>query len=63
MPVLTIDGKSTEVPVGTTAETAAAGLGLNPEAYLFLLGRTPVPADRPLQDGETVRALKVASGG
>ncbi|MDD2626301.1 MAG: hypothetical protein PHT00_03390 [Candidatus Methanomethylophilus sp.] len=57
------NGKTVWVAAGTTVEQAALRAGLNPEAFLFLIGSTPVPMDRPLKDGETVLALKVASGG
>lgn len=60
---LSFSGKVQCVPAGTTVEAAALQAGLNPDAYLFVIDGRPVPMDRPLTDGETVKALKVASGG
>ena len=47
---------------GTVGE-AFGSMGLLPNAFLFLVGGTPVPSDTPLEDGMVIRAIKVASGG
>jgi len=60
---LSVKGNERCVPIGMTVEVAALQAGLNPDAYLFVINGRPVPMDHPLVDGETVKALKVASGG
>ncbi len=60
---ITVSGKTTEVPSGITVMEAARAAGAVPDAYLFLIDGKPVPMDTSLTDGQTVKALKVASGG
>ncbi|MDD2410091.1 MAG: hypothetical protein PHV81_00200 [Candidatus Methanomethylophilaceae archaeon] len=61
--VISMYGKDTEVAAGGTVGGALGSMGLLPNAFLFLIGGTPVPSDTPLEDGMVVRAIKVASGG
>ena len=60
---ITVSGKTTEVPAGTAVMDAAKEAGIVPDAYLFLIDGKPVPMDTPIADGQTVKAMKVASGG
>ncbi len=56
-------GKDTLVDAEGTVGEAFGSMGLLPNAFLFLVGGTPVPSDTPLEDGMVIRAIKVASGG
>lgn len=58
-----VSGKVTEIPSGTLISEAARKAGILPDAYLFLISGVPVPMDTPIEDGQTVKAIKVASGG
>ncbi|WP_235584792.1 hypothetical protein [Candidatus Methanomethylophilus sp. 1R26] len=58
-----VSGKLTEVMPGTAVSDAARTAGILPDAYLFLVSGVPVPMDAPIEDGQTVKAMKVASGG
>jgi sulfur carrier protein len=58
-----ISGKVKEVSPGTIISDAAREAGILPDAYLFLIDGVPVPMDTPIEDGQTVKAIKVASGG
>lgn len=60
---ITVSGKTKEVPAGTRIMDAAREAGVVPDAYLFLVDGRPVPMDTPMEDGQSVRAIKVASGG
>ncbi len=51
------------LPEGSTVETMLDTLGLYPDAYIVVRGRTPVPVDSTLLDGDQLRIVKVASGG
>ncbi len=60
---ITVSGRTTEVPAGTRIMDAARKAGVVPDAYLFLVDGRPTPMDAPIEDGQTVKAVKVASGG
>jgi sulfur carrier protein ThiS len=38
-------------------------LRLLPDAHIVLRGRVPIPIDEPLVDGDSIKIIKVASGG
>lgn len=48
---------------GTTLEAAFRTLGGLPDTHLFLRGKTPVPMTAPMQEGDEIVALRIASGG
>jgi sulfur carrier protein len=58
-----LDGKHNEISAGCTIESAVVSLGKHSDAFLYLINGTPVPMDTPIEDGMTVKCLKVASGG
>ena len=60
-----LDRKAKEVrlPEGSTVEAMLDSLGLYPDAHIVVRGRTPVPVDSQLMNGEQLRVVKVASGG
>ncbi len=58
-----IDGKSLTVPEGSTVEQVARTAGFYPDAYIFLRNNVPVPVDLPLNEGDSINLLRVASGG
>ncbi len=60
-----MDGKakSIEVDGQPTPEAIMRNMGLYLDAYLVLRGSTPLPIDEDLHDGDTIRIIKVASGG
>jgi len=60
-----VDRKAKEIrlPEGSTVETMLDSLGLYPDAHIVVRGKVPVPVDAPLQNGEILRIVKVASGG
>lgn len=55
--------KDVRLPEGSTVQTMLDSLGLYPDAHIVVRGRTPVPVDSPLLDGDQLRIIKVASGG
>ncbi|HSA35255.1 MAG TPA: hypothetical protein P5202_01700 [Methanomassiliicoccales archaeon] len=55
--------KDVRLPEGSTVQTMLDSLGLYPDAHIVVRGRTPVPVDSPLLDGDQLRIVKVASGG
>ena len=65
--VLTVEvdrrAKEVRLPEGSTVETVLDSLGLYPDAHIVVRGRTPVPVDSPLVNGDQLRIVKVASGG
>ncbi len=61
--VLIVSGEKHEVSAGNTIAEAARALGYNPSAFVFAADGSPVPMDSPIQDGWTIKAIKVASGG
>ena len=60
-----VDRKAREVrlPEGSTVETMLDSLGLYPDAHIVVRGKTPVPVDSLLVNGDQLRIVKVASGG
>lgn len=55
-----------EFPVdidGRSLEGIALGLGLNPDAHIFIRGRVPVPMTLVPEEGDVIKAIAVASGG
>jgi len=59
-------GKSTsriELPDGSSGFVLLDQLSLLPDAHILLRGKRPVPLDEPLQEGELIKIIKVASGG
>lgn len=60
-----VDRKAKEIrlPEGSTVGTMLDSLGLYPDAHIVVRGKTPVPVDSPLIDGDQLRIVKVASGG
>ena len=59
------EGKTEEICLedGSTAEALLACMGLLPDAYIVLKGKIPVPIDCILSDGDSIKLIKVASGG
>jgi sulfur carrier protein len=57
------DEQRIELPDRATVELALHRLALLPDAYIVVRGNIPIPMDEPLLDGETIKAIKVASGG
>ena len=64
MAVLIIIGKE-EYNVGSEGTIASALRSMDrmPDTFLFFVDERPVPMDTPLEDGMTIKAIKVASGG
>lgn len=58
-------GKETEesLPAGSTVEDLLRKLRLHPDAYVIVKDKRPVPITKPLEEGERLRLVKVASGG
>lgn len=63
MPKIILSGRTIEVPAGETIESAILSEGLHPDAYLYIIGKVPVPMDTSLSEDSEVRAVRVASGG
>ena len=61
--ILTLSGKEHSVEPGVTIEEAVRAAGSLPDAFLFLIDGRPVPMDTPIEDGMTIKAVKVSSGG
>ena len=61
--VIIIGGDRIEAEPGRTVADAFSSSRRYPDAYLFLIEGTPVPMDTVLEDGMSVKALRVASGG
>ena len=55
--------KKIDVVNGVTIEKAMISAGLFPDAFLFLSDGRPIPMTTVLDDGDSVEALRVASGG
>lgn len=60
-----IDRKQTvlQLPAGSTVEQLLDSLNLYPDAHIVVRGKTPVPLDSQLVQGDQLRIVKVASGG
>ena len=46
-----------------TIQSAVSGLNKNVDSYLYLIDGVPVPMDIEPEDGASVVAIRVASGG
>jgi sulfur carrier protein len=60
---IAIIGKAHSVTSGQTICDAVRKLGLAPDTFIFMIDGRPVPMDTPIEDGVSIRAIKVASGG
>ena len=66
MRITVVQGKEVramDVPEGSSPLDIIRQLALSPDAFLVLRGRTPIPLDEVLTEGDSVRFIKVASGG
>lgn len=52
-----------ELPAGARADDAPRALGIRPDLVLVFRGDRPLPGDEPLSDGDSIRILRVVSGG
>ncbi|MDW5563549.1 MAG: hypothetical protein SA339_10015 [Methanomassiliicoccus sp.] len=52
-----------EVPEHASSVEVLDRLCLLPDAHIILRGGVPIPVDERLEDGDTLRIVKVASGG
>jgi sulfur carrier protein ThiS len=52
-----------EVPDGSSPMDVLAALSLLPDAHIILRDGIPIPIDERLSDGDSLRLIKVASGG
>lgn len=48
---------------GSTPEDVLRSLDLHPDAHLIVRDNSPIPLDEPLREGDSVKIIKVASGG
>ena len=55
--------RSVDLPAAASGLDLVKALGLAPDAHILARGDTPIPIDEPLRDGETVRVMRVVSGG
>ncbi len=62
---LRLGGNDQEVDVaeGASPLDIIREMKLPPDAYIVLRGTTPIPVDEVLSEGDTIRLIKVASGG
>jgi sulfur carrier protein ThiS len=51
------------LPDDATVEMLVRSLGLLPDSWIALKGKTPLPTDDVLCDGDEVRLYSVVSGG
>jgi Sulfur transfer protein involved in thiamine biosynthesis len=64
MTVLIVIGKKEHcMDSGGTIASTLCSMDLMPDTFLFFVNEKPVPMDTILEDGMTVKAIKVASGG
>jgi sulfur carrier protein len=56
-------GKAMDVVEGSTPQDVLRELKLLPDAHIVIRGREPIPIDEQLSDGQSIRIVKVASGG
>lgn len=54
---------SVEMPDGASPMDVLASLTLLPDAHIVLRGGVPIPIDERLSDGDSLRLIRVASGG
>lgn len=55
--------KDIEIEGGSTSEDVLKALTLLPDAHLMVRNNAPIPLDAPLRDGDSIKIIKVASGG
>jgi sulfur carrier protein len=55
--------RTLELPERATVEDALRSLGNLPDAWIALRGNRPIPMDTPLEEGDHLRFVAVASGG
>ncbi|OPX63530.1 MAG: hypothetical protein A4E29_00257 [Methanomassiliicoccales archaeon PtaB.Bin134] len=55
--------RSLSLPEGSTVQGLLDSMGLYPDAHIVVRGRTPIPLDQPLSPGDSLRIIRVASGG
>jgi len=60
--IIKIDDEQWEIEASSPLEVLQA-LSLLPDSYLILRDNVPIPIDEPLNNGDIIRAIKVASGG
>lgn len=61
--IIIIGGERKDIAAGITLEAAVAGMGMNPDTYVYLIDGVPVPMDTVPAGDAAVKALRVASGG
>ncbi len=61
MPSMIMDNETMEFD--GTIESFILSIGRNPDSYLFLIDGSPVPMDTEPSAEQTVKAIRVASGG
>lgn len=52
-----------EIADGSTPEDILKVLSLHPDAHLIVRDNAPIPLDEELRDGDSIKVIKVASGG
>ena len=52
-----------KLPQGSKISDVLEQMKLFADAHIVIKGKTPVPLNAEVQDGETLKVLKVASGG
>lgn len=52
-----------DIEEGSSPLDVLRQMALAPDAYLILRGRTPIPADEALTEGDSIKLVRVASGG
>lgn len=57
-----IGGESKKVEASSPMEAMQA-LHLRPDSHLILRDNVPIPIDEPLNVGDVIKAIRVASGG
>lgn len=55
--------RSLELAAGALADDAPRALGIRPELVLVFRGERPLAGDAPLFEGDSIRILRVVSGG
>lgn len=55
--------RALELATGATADDAPRALGIRPELVLVFRGDRPLPSDEPLVEGDSIRIVRVVSGG
>jgi thiamine biosynthesis protein ThiS len=60
---ITIDGKEISTQKGSTVFDVLTTVKINPETVLVKKGRTLIPQDETLYDGDVLELITVISGG